>query len=87
MNLKSHSKKNEICEQIRVIVERLVLQKGQTPVPVDENTRFLGGTLPLDSLDLAVLVTELQTLTRNDPFQAGFKEFQTVGELAELYAQ
>lgn len=78
--------KTEICDRIQGIVDRLVRQKGQPPVRLDEGTKFLGGSIPMDSLDLAVLVTELQTITGIDPFQAGFRSFQTVGELASLYA-
>ena len=77
----------EICDQIQTIVNRLLEQKGQPPVTLTESSRFLGGGIPIDSLDLAVLVTELQTLTNKDPFAAGFRNFQTVGELAALYAE
>lgn len=77
----------EICGQIQSIVNRLLEQKGQPPVTLTESSRFLGGGIPIDSLDLAVLVTELQTLTNNDPFAAGFRNFQTVGELATMYAE
>ena len=78
---------NEICGQIQSIVNRLLEQKGQPPVTLTEASRFLGGGIPIDSLDLAVLVTELQTLTNKDPFAAGFRNFQTVGELAAMYAE
>jgi len=77
----------EICEQIQAIINRLLEQKGQPPVSLTENTRFLGGAIAIDSLDLAVLVTELQNITKKDPFATGFKNFQTVGELAILYAE
>jgi len=77
----------EICDQIQTIVNRLLEQKGQPSVTLTESSRFLGGGIPIDSLDLAVLVTELQTLTNKDPFAAGFRNFQTVGELAALYAE
>ncbi len=79
--------KPEICDRIQAIIARLLEQKGQPPVPLSETTRFLGGDVPMDSLDLAVLVTELQTITQKDPFAAGFQYFQTVGELAALYAE
>lgn len=79
-------KESEIREQIQAIVDRLLNQKGQPPVLLNEQTRFFGGDIPMDSLDLAVLVTELQTITGVDPFRAGFRNFHTVGELAILYA-
>ena len=78
---------NDICGQIQSIINRLLEQKGQPAVTLTESSRFLGGGIPIDSLDLAVLVTELQTVTNNDPFAAGFRNFQTVGELAAMYAE
>lgn len=83
---KNRMNKTEVSKQIEGILNRLLSQKGHKPVEVNEDTRFLGGSLPLDSLDLAVMVTELQCITGTDPFRAGFKNFQTVGELAGLYA-
>jgi acyl carrier protein len=77
----------EVCDHIQVIIARLLEQKGLPSVPLTESSRFLGGGIPIDSLDLAVLVTELQGLTKKDPFAKGFKDFQTVGELAALYAE
>ena len=79
--------KTEVCDRIQAIITRLLEQKGQPPVLLAETTRFLGADIPIDSLDLAVLVTELQTTTGRDPFAAGFRNFQTVGELAALYAE
>jgi|SRR5665213_896847 len=78
--------KKALCDHIQTIITRLLEQKGQPAVPLTEATRFLCGGIPIDSLDLAVLVTELQTITKKDPFAAGFRNFQTVGELAALYA-
>jgi len=78
---------NDVCDRIQVIINRLLEQKGQSPVSLTETTRFLGGGIPIDSLDLAVLVTELQIATKKDPFVAGFRNFQTVGELAAMYAE
>jgi len=42
--------------------------------------------LPIDSLDLAQIVLDLQSLTGRDPFEAGFIEFRTAGELASLFS-
>jgi hypothetical protein len=42
---------------------------------------------PLDSMGLAIVVLRLEEKTGKDPFAAGFVHFQTVGELAALYAQ
>jgi acyl carrier protein len=46
----------------------------------------VGGSLGIDSLDLAGLVVDLQTSTGLDPFAAGFVNFRTAGELADLFA-
>jgi acyl carrier protein len=78
---------NDLCGEIQRIINGLLSQKGQPPVALTAESRFLGGGLGIDSLDLAVLVTELQTLTGRDPFAAGFRAFYTVGELAALYAE
>jgi acyl carrier protein len=40
----------------------------------------------MDSLDLAVLVVELEERIGKDPFKDGFVNFRTAGELADLYA-
>jgi hypothetical protein len=42
--------------------------------------------LPIDSLDLAGLVVEMELLTGTDPFADGFINFNTIGEFAALYA-
>lgn len=54
---------------------------------VTADTVFLGGALPLDSLDLATLIVVLESRTGHDPFRAGFRHFTTAGELAALYAE
>jgi acyl carrier protein len=77
----------EVSDQIQSIINRLLEQKGQPAVTLTDSSRFLSGGIPIDSLDLAVLVTELQAVTGKDPFAAGFRNFQTVGELAAMYAE
>jgi acyl carrier protein len=77
----------ELIPEIQRIVNGLLTQKGQSAVTLSAETRFLGGGLAIDSLDLAVLVTELQALTGKDPFAGGFRAFYTVGELAAMYAE
>ncbi len=78
-------KSDEIRNKIQEIVNRLLNQKGHASVPLNAETPLLGGGLPMDSLDLAVLITELQVGFGVDPFKSGFRNFQTVGELADLY--
>jgi acyl carrier protein len=80
----SHS---EILVHIQRILLDLISAKGMRMGTVDESTELLGGDLPIDSLDLATLVVELEQVTGRDPFQAGFINFHTVGELSRLYAQ
>ena len=78
---------DEVRSQIGTIVNRLITQKGLATVTLDDSSRFLGGDIPIDSLDLAVVVTELERATKRDPFKDGFKNFRTVGELAQLYIE
>ncbi|WP_353860665.1 acyl carrier protein [Azospirillum formosense] len=64
---------------------RIAAEKGETLPALGPDTRFLGGDLPIDSLDLATLLVVLEQRTGQDPFRAGFVQFNTVGELAALY--
>ena len=77
----------EILGHIQRILVDMVSAKGMQMGTVDESTQLLGGDLPIDSLDLATLVVELEQVTGRDPFHAGFIDFHTVGELSRLYAQ
>jgi acyl carrier protein len=77
----------QVVVEIQRIIGDLTRQKGLEPVAVAPNSRFLGEDIPIDSLDLAVLVTELEQVTRKDPFRFGFRDFRTVNELAQLYAE
>ncbi len=76
----------EVRGHIQSVVDKILNQKGLPPVPLSNETRFLDGQVPIDSLDLAVIVTELEQATQVDPFKEGFRNFRTVGELANLYA-
>jgi acyl carrier protein len=77
----------EVLSEIESIVNRQLAQKGLAPVTVDVSSRFLGGDIPIDSLDLAVILTQLERTIGKDPFKDGFKNFRTAGELAQLYVQ
>jgi acyl carrier protein len=77
----------QVVLEIQRIIDDLMHQKGLEVVTVAPHSRFLGEDIPIDSLDLAVLVTELEHVTRKDPFRSGFRDFRTVGELAQLYAE
>jgi len=77
------------AEAQAVIAEELtaiVAEKGDVPPPLDGTSVFLGGGLPIDSLDLATLLVVLEKRFGFDPFREGFRRFTTVGELAAIYA-
>jgi acyl carrier protein len=78
---------DEVRCHIEKIVNRLLAQKGLAALKLDDSSRFLGGEIPIDSLDLAVVITELERVTKKDPFKDGFRNFRTVGELAQLYVE
>jgi acyl carrier protein len=75
-------------EQLSVfIIERLqqvLKDRGIPQASFSENSSLLNGTI--DSLDLAALVVELQQKTNKDPFKQGIISFESVGDLAALYA-
>lgn len=78
---------DEVLEKLREIIATTAKSKDE-PVPhITVDTKLLGGGLPLDSLDLAGLVVELENATGIDPFRKGFVNFRTAGELARLYCQ
>ena len=75
----------ELLDLIKVVVDRIATSKGTSAPKILPNTALLGGGLPIDSLDLASLVVELEQATGRDPFKEGFVDFRTAGELAQLY--
>ncbi|MDX1484695.1 MAG: phosphopantetheine-binding protein [Alphaproteobacteria bacterium] len=77
--------RDEIIVKIRGSIDRILRDKGSEPAAVDADTPLIGGDIAIDSLDLATIVVELETETGKDPFAAGFVNFATVGELADLY--
>ena len=78
--------KDEIIETVREITNRILRDKGTDPFEIGADSVIIGGNIPIDSLDLATIVVELEAKTGKDPFAVGFQNFTTVGELAELYA-
>jgi acyl carrier protein len=78
---------SQVLEQIDAIVGRILSDKGLKAPKVSADTELLGGELKIDSLDLAMLVRELEEVVGHDPFAEGFIEFRTAGELAKLYAR
>lgn len=66
---------------------RIAADKGEILPPLTPDSVFLGGDLPIDSLDLATLLVVLEQRTGQDPFRDGLRQFVTVGELAALYRE
>ena len=77
----------ELFEQITTMIRDLAESKGASAPKVTEFSLLLGGDLPIDSLDLATIVVQLEEVTGYDPFSHGFIEFRTAGDLARLYAK
>jgi acyl carrier protein len=76
---------NAVLDLILREVTGMLQGKGAAVPPMNRDTVFLGGDIDIDSLDLATLVVLLEEHTGFDPFRAGFRNFSTVGELADLY--
>lgn len=75
----------QVVSTIEVLVQDALAQRGLPPHPVTADTVLLDTSLGIDSLDLAAIVVQLSNITGADPFQDGFIDFHTVGELAQLY--
>jgi acyl carrier protein len=76
--------RSELVAFIIQRLEQLAKDKGLPPPAMSENSSLLNGSI--DSLDLAALVVELQQMTSRDPFKDGIVTFDSVDELAGLYA-
>jgi acyl carrier protein len=77
---------NEIKRCVGRILAEIMAVKGLKAPQLAGDTVLLGGSLGIDSLDLAALVVNLTQISQKDPFAEGFIEFRTVGELVRLYA-
>jgi len=66
---------------------RIIAEKGDAPPSLVPSSVFLGGGLPIDSLDLATLLVVLEKRFGFDPFRAGLRRFTTLGDLAAIYAE
>jgi acyl carrier protein len=73
-------------ERIGRFINEMRANKGLGHISVTESTSLLDENTGIDSLDLAALVVELQIACDRDPFQNGFVNFNTAGELASLFA-
>ncbi|MEL7371395.1 MAG: phosphopantetheine-binding protein [Myxococcota bacterium] len=77
----------EVLTQIEKLLADIADSKGEDAPKVTPDVELLNGELPIDSLDLASLVRDLEEITGHDPFADGFIEFRTAGELARLYVK
>jgi acyl carrier protein len=77
----------EIVDLICQRLQDAAAARGAGRIEVSGETAILGGALPVDSLDLAAIVVELESVTGRDPFRDGFINFRTVGELARMYSE
>ena len=75
----------KVNEVIIEYIKKIRAQKGLEVVSASKDTELIGENSGLDSLDLAVMVTELEQKTGKDPFKDGFIMFRTIGELTTLY--
>jgi acyl carrier protein len=80
-------KPSEVLGKIEEVLGEMAAAKGASKPRIRATTLLLGGGLPIDSLDLATLVVELEVATGFDPFKNGFVDFRTAGELANLYSR
>jgi acyl carrier protein len=80
-------RQSEVLGKIEELLGEMAAAKGASKPRIRATTLLLGGGLPIDSLDLAGLVVELELATGLDPFKDGFVEFRTAGELADLYSR
>lgn len=78
--------RDEAIATVARVLNLMIQDRGEAPCEIREDTRILGGDLPVDSLDLAAVVVQLEEMSGYDPFRDGFIEFRTVGELAALYS-
>lgn len=77
----------QAIEEIKAVVARILEDKGESVPAMSSDTELLGGAVAIDSLDLAVMVSELEGVMGHDPFAQGFVDFRTIGDLATLYAK
>ena len=66
-------------------INEVLAETGHPSQSLTDDTVILADT-PLDSMGLALVVVRLEEVTGIDPFEDGFINFRTVGELAALYA-
>jgi acyl carrier protein len=78
---------DQVLAEISKAVTQILSDKGLDAPAITAGTELLGGDLAIDSLDLAMLVREMEERVGFDPFQDGFIDFRTAGEMAKLYVK
>ncbi len=78
---------SDVMETIQTSLDEILKAKGMEPVKITPETKLLDGSVPIDSLDLAQLVLELQAATGSDPFADGFVNFESASELSSLFSR
>ncbi len=77
---------SEVISLIEASLNEILRAKGAGAIRVAPETRLIDGGIPIDSLDLAQLLLELQNGTGKDPFANGFINFESVDELSRLFS-
>jgi acyl carrier protein len=76
---------DEVKAIIKEELQKILATKGESIHQLTSRTIFLAD-LPMDSLDLATLIVNLEERIGIDPFRDGFKDFKSFGELCVLYS-
>jgi len=66
------------------VIQQILVDAGRPPRDLQKTDRFTHD-VGLDSLDLAVMVVQLEQRLGIDPFREGARPVATLGELAALY--
>jgi acyl carrier protein len=72
-------------ETVLATILQVCTDKGQSPGSVSDADLLGEQGLGLDSLDMATIISELDTKLRIDPFANGTPVFRTVGEFVRLF--
>ena len=75
----------EIRSRITATLDQVVLDSGRQPQAWSDDQTLLGD-MGLDSLELAVLVVQLERDLGVDPFRQGAQGVRTLGDLTSCYA-
>ena len=73
-----------IQQTVHEVLAQVLRDAGREVPPIDGDAT-LGETLKLDSLDLAVVVVQLESRLGVDPFRQQAQPVRTVGDLVTVY--